>query len=108
MQVALVDDVEEDVGGVGPVAEIPDLVDDEDVGMGVGRQDVAEPALARGGGQLVDRGRRRGEARLEAVLDGAIGDGDREMGLAGATGPAGDEAEALSDELRAEDAAEQS
>ncbi len=93
MQVALVDDVEEDVGGVRSVGEIADLVDDEDVGMGVGGQDVAEPALARGGGQLVDEGGRRGEARLEAVLDRAGGDGDGPMGLAGATGPAGNEAE---------------
>lgn len=56
MQVALVDDMEEEVGGVGPVAEVADLVADENVGMGVGREDVAEPALAGGGGQFVDEG----------------------------------------------------
>jgi hypothetical protein len=39
MQVAVVDDLKEDVGGVGPVAEIADLVDDEHVGMRVVGQD---------------------------------------------------------------------
>jgi hypothetical protein len=108
MEVALVDDVEEHVRRVGAVAQVPDLVDHEDVGMRVGRQDVAEPALAGGGGQLVDEGGRRGEAGLEAVLDGAVGDGDGQVRLAGATGPAGDQAKALGDELGPEDAAEQS
>ena len=79
MQVALVDDVEEDVGGIGPVAEIADLVYDEDVGMRVRGQDMAEAALAHRDGEVVDEGRRRGEACLEAVLDGAIGDGDGEV-----------------------------
>jgi len=35
-QVAMVDDLEEDVGGVGAVGEVADFVDDEDMGMGVG------------------------------------------------------------------------
>jgi hypothetical protein len=35
MQVAVVDDLEEYVGRVGAVAEIADLVDHEDVGMGL-------------------------------------------------------------------------
>ena len=107
MQVALVDDVEEDVSRIRPIAEIADLVDHEDVGMGVGREDVAEPALARGRGELVNEGGRRGEPRLEAILDSAVGDGDGEMGLAGAARPAGDETAALSHELGAEDAAAQ-
>src|SRR5205823_4684048 len=43
--VAIVDHVEQDVGGVGAVGEVADLVDDEDVGMGVGRQGISESAL---------------------------------------------------------------
>jgi hypothetical protein len=46
MQVALVDDVEEHVGGIGPVAEIAYFVDDQHVRMGVGRQRMAKLALA--------------------------------------------------------------
>lgn len=45
--------------------------------MGVGREDIAEAALARGRGQLVDEGGRGGEAGVEAVLDSAIGDPSR-------------------------------
>jgi len=57
--------------------------------------------------QLVDERRRRGEPSLETVLDGAVGDRDGEVRLAGATGAAGDEAQPAADELGAEDAAEQ-
>jgi hypothetical protein len=72
MQVAFVDDVEEDVGGVGPVGEIADFVDDQHVGMGVGRQRVAELALAGRPREALDEGGGRGEARVEAVLDRAV------------------------------------
>jgi hypothetical protein len=44
---ALVDDVEEHVGGVGAVGEIADFVDDEDRGMRVDRQGVREFAGAK-------------------------------------------------------------
>ena len=47
MEVAIVHDLEEDVGRVGAVAEIADLVDDEHVGMGAGGQGVAQAAAAR-------------------------------------------------------------
>lgn len=107
MQVPLVDDVEEDVGRVGAVGEVAHLVDDEHVGVGVGGQDVAEAVLAAGGGQLVDEGRDGGEARLEAVLDGAVGEGDGQVGFPRATRAAGDQAMALRDELGAEEAAAQ-
>ena len=88
MQVAVVDDLEEDVGGVRPIAEVADLVDDEHVGMRVAGQDLSEPARGRGRRELVDEGGRRRKARFEAVLDGPIGDGDGQVGLAGAAGPA--------------------
>lgn len=107
MQVAVVHDREEHVGRVGTVAEIADLVDHEDVGMGVGRQDVAELTSPRGAGELLDEGRRGGEARLEAVLDGAVGDGDGQMRLAGPARPAEDQAVARRDELGAQEAAEE-
>jgi len=37
MQMAVVDDLEEDVGGIGAVAEVADLVDHQHVGVGVSR-----------------------------------------------------------------------
>ena len=40
VQVAVIHDLEEDVGCVRAIAEIADLVDDEHVGMGVGGQGV--------------------------------------------------------------------
>src|SRR5215471_1944311 len=75
--------------------------------MRVGRQRVAELALAGRDREVVDERRRRGKPGVEAVLDGAVGDRDREMGLARATRSAGDEAVAVGDQLGAEDAPEQ-
>ena len=45
--------------------------------------------------------------RLETILDRAVGNGDGEVRLTGATGPAGDEAVTLRDELGTEETAEQ-
>jgi hypothetical protein len=72
MQVAVVDDVEEDVSGVRAIAEIADLVDDEHVGMRVGRQRVPEAAPAGGQRELGDERRRRGERGIEAILNRAV------------------------------------
>ncbi len=77
MQVAVVDDLVEDIRGVGPRAEVAHPVDHHDAGMGVGRQGLAESSLTRGGGQVVDQGRRGCEGLVEAVLDGPVGDGHR-------------------------------
>ena len=70
----LVDDVEEHVGGVGAVGEVADLVDDEDGGMRVGRQRLRELPGAKRGREVVDERGGGREVRIEAVLDGAIGD----------------------------------
>ena len=66
------------------------------------------PQTAPAGGQreLGDERRGRGEYSV-AILDRAIGDRDRQVGLARAAGPAEDQRVAAGDELRAEDAAEQ-
>ena len=91
MQVPVVDDLKEDVRRVGPVAEIADFIDDQDVRMRVARQRLAKLAVARGRGEILDQRRRRGEERVEAILDGTVSDGDRQVRLAGAARSADDE-----------------
>ena len=59
--------------------------------MRVARHDVTQIAASGGEGQLIDERRRRREGRIEAILDGAIGDGDRQVRLAGPAGAAEDE-----------------
>ena len=81
MQAALVDDMEEHIGRIGSIAEVAHLVNDQDVRMGVSRQGVAEAALARGRREVINERRRRGEARLETILDRAVGNGDGEVRL---------------------------
>src|SRR6266571_9259384 len=75
--------------------------------MRVARQRLAELAVAGGRGEVLDQRRRRGEERVEAVLDGAVGDRDRQVRLARTARPAEDERVALRDELRAEGTAEE-
>ena len=88
VQVAVVDDLEEHVGRVRPVAEIAHLIDHQHVRMRVGRQRMPQAAPAGGERQVGDQRRRRGEDGVEAVLDGAVGDGDGQVRLAGAARPA--------------------
>ncbi len=81
LEVAFVDDVEQDVGGVGSIGEVTDLIDHQDGGMSVARQSQGELAGAEGGRQFVDELRGCHEEGIEVVLDRAVSDGDREMGL---------------------------
>ena len=107
VQMPIVDDLEEHVRRVGPVAEVADLVDDEDVRVRVDGQDVAQLPTPRGAGEVVDERRRRREDGLEAVLDGSVGEGHGQVGLAGAAGAAQDQAVAVGHKLGAEEGAEQ-
>ncbi len=81
-QVTAVDDVVEHVGSVGAVGEVVHLVDHEHVRVGVGEQGLVQAPLLARGVEGFDQLGGRGEERFEAVLDGAVGDRDREMGLA--------------------------
>jgi hypothetical protein len=54
------------------------------VGLGVLREGTGERPLSEGGGQVVDELSRGDEERIEAVLDGAVGDGHGQVGLAAA------------------------
>ena len=107
VQMAVVDDLEEDVGGVGAVAEITDLIDDQHGRVRVPRQDVTQATPARDCRELIDEIGGGGEEGVEAILDGPVGKGDRQVRLAGAARAAEDERVPLRDEVGAEGAAEQ-
>jgi hypothetical protein len=98
-QVAFVDDVEQDVGGVGPVGQVAELVDHEHRRARVRREQLGEPALARGDGELLHQRGGRREEGLEAVLDGAVGDRDGEVRLAPACLAGEDKAAPVGDEV---------
>jgi hypothetical protein len=102
-----VDDVVEHVGRVGAVGEVADLVHHEEIWMHVALESIGEATLAEGCGEIVDELGGGDEQRVEAVLDGAVGDRDGEVGLP-ATGLASeDETPAVGDEVRRERRAEQ-
>lgn len=67
----VVDDVEQQVGGVGAVREIADFIHDEDVGMRVRRERLREATRPEGDREIVDQFGGGDEARREAVLNGA-------------------------------------
>jgi hypothetical protein len=69
---ALVDDVEEHVGGIGPVREVAHFVDDEDGRMGVLRQGVRQLAGAKRRREVVNERRRGREEGVEAILNRAV------------------------------------
>lgn len=106
LEMALIDHVVEHVGRVVAVGQVADLVDDEDVRMGVVGHGLAELPLPACDGELLDEGGGRHEVRIEAVLDRAVRDRDGEVSLA-ATGPAlKDEGAPLGHEVGREEGAD--
>jgi hypothetical protein len=99
LEVALVDDVVEDVGRLVAVGQVANFVDHEDVRVGVARDCLAEAALAAGDGELLDERGGGDEEGVEAVLDGPVGDGDGEVGLPAAGLAVEDERAPLGDEV---------
>ena len=82
---AIIDDVKQHVGGIGPVGEVPDLVDNEDRGVGVRGQGVGEPTATEGRREIIDQFGGGDKPGVEAVLDRAIRNGDCQVRFA-ATG----------------------
>jgi hypothetical protein len=78
---AIVDDMEQDVGGFAAVGEVAHLVDDEHVRAQVGGEAVAQQTVAAGGRQVIDEGCSGDEGDVEAVLNSAVADGNGEMGF---------------------------
>lgn len=81
---ALVDHVVEHVGGVAAVGEVADLVHDENVRAHVDGQGFAKTLLSAGSREVVNELGGGQEARIKAVLQSAVSDGDGEMRLAAA------------------------
>jgi hypothetical protein len=73
--------MKEHVGGIGAVREISHFIDDQDGRMCGGLQRLCELPVTEGGGAIIDKGRGRREEGIEAILDGAVRDGDRQVGL---------------------------
>jgi hypothetical protein len=105
-EVAVVDDAEQDVRGVGRVVEVADFVDDQDVWLEPDLSGLAEPAITRGGDEIVDQPAGANEARGESVLDGAVADGAGEVCLSAAGSAREDEVASFADELGPELGAE--
>ena len=107
LEVAVVDHMEEDIGGIEAVGKVADLIDDEHVRLKVVQQTVAQAAIAAGGGEIIDQ--RSGSSKKcgEAVLNGAIGDRDRQMRLAAPGLAHEDQVAAFGDEVGAEVGAQQ-
>jgi len=99
LDVALVDNVEEDVGRVVTVGEVADLVDEEQVRLDVAHERFAQATVATRGREIVDEVCCGGDERVEAVLQGVIGDGDGEVRLAATRLAIEDDGTALRDEV---------
>src|SRR4051794_39539876 len=69
--VAFGEDLEEELGGAGGQGEIAELVQDDELGSGVARDDAGEFAAAFGFLELVGQRGERGEADAPAGLAGA-------------------------------------
>ncbi len=104
--VAIVDDVVEDVRGVVAVRDVANLVDDKHVRLHVARDGVVKLALATRGGELLDELRRRDEQRVETVLERAVRDGDRAVRLAAPRLAFEDDRATFGDEVRREQRAD--
>ena len=100
--------MEQDIGGVGAVAEIAEIVHNLLGGPDIGLEGIDEAALAAGaGGEVVDERGGAGEEGVEAVLDGLVGDGGGQMRLAADAAAGEDQVATLRHELGREAGAEQ-
>jgi hypothetical protein len=68
--------------------------------MDIAVERVGEPTAPKRGREVIDQFRRRDKQRIEAVLDGAVGNGHRQMRFATTRFSAKDHAAPLRDEIR--------
>ena len=81
------DALEEQVGGVGLEGQVAELVDDQQLGLGVEGQSFLQAAFGVALGQGGHQGRRGDEQHRVALADRLAAERDRQMGLADAGRP---------------------
>jgi hypothetical protein len=70
LEIALVDHVKKDVGGIRSVGQIADFINDEYAGVDVSRQCVSESAfICCRGGQIIDERSTCRKQRVEAIFE---------------------------------------
>ena len=80
LEIATINDLEENVSCTGTITEIAHLINDQDVGQ---KERLEGEGEVMGDSQIVDQGRRRGEPCDIAVLDRLVGNGNTKVGFAG-------------------------
>src|SRR5215469_5097342 len=75
----MVDDMEQDIGGVLTVSQVADLINDQDMRASVSEQGLLQLSFSAGIRKILDEFRGGGAERVEAILDGTIADGDGQV-----------------------------
>src|SRR6266699_901817 len=102
LPMAIVDDMEEHVCSIGPVGEVPHFVDHNDRGMDISGERVGELPTTKCGRKVVDEFSGGDKQRVKSILNGAIGDRNRQVRFPSARFPAKYQTPSLSDEIRRE------
>ena len=105
-QVPVIDHMEQDVGGIGSIGQVAELVDHQYMRVGVGYKRLLETSFLAGIGEILDEFGCGCEQSFEAILDRSIPDGNRQMGLTEACLAEKDQRPALEDEVRSQVGAE--
>src|ERR1700694_48389 len=74
-QVAIINDMKQDVGSVLSIGQIANFVHDQNMRMGVGQKRFLQVSCLAGIGKILDQFRSRGAERLKAILDGTVANG---------------------------------
>ena len=80
-QIPPVDDMVEHIRSVLPEGQVANFVDDENRGSHISFNGLLHPTFFGSNGELLDQLGGGDEERVEAVEDGLVCDGDRQMGL---------------------------
>jgi hypothetical protein len=107
LPVPIIDDVEEHIGGVGPIREGADFVDHDHGRVDVASQGVGELAAPKRAREIINQFGSRDKQRVKAVLDRTIGDRHGPVRFPTARFSANDQASALRHEVRRERGAQE-